>query len=102
MTYKLKATTEFWENFNDAADYITVTLQNPIAAERLLDELVEKAQALTVFPKASKPYASPPEVDLDYYALGIKNYLAFYVVVGDTVEFRRFLYSRSVFRGKLI
>ncbi len=101
MSYKLRATNEFWVDFNDAADYISDTLHNPIAADNLLNELVKEAKTLLVFPKAAKPYASPPEVDADYYALRVKNYLAFYVVRGDVIEFRRFLYSRADLHDRL-
>ena len=101
MSYKLKATNEFWADFNDASEYISSTLHNRIAAEHLLDELVKNAKSLTIFPKASRPYASPPDFDSDYYALPVKNYLAFCVVRGNVVEFRRFLYSRSHLREKL-
>jgi plasmid stabilization system protein ParE len=95
MRYKLKTTDQFWADFQESADYIAHTLENPIAAERLLDELVKNAKTLTEFPKASKPYFSPPEVSETYYALPVKNYFAFYVVRDGVVEFRRFLYSRS-------
>ena len=101
MNYRLKATNEFRADFNDATNYIANTLHNPIAAEGLLDELVKNAKSVTLFPKASRPYASPPEVDADYYALPVKNYLAFYVVRGDVIEFRRFLYSRADLHDRL-
>ena len=94
---RLKATPAFWADFDDVIDYITETLENPIAAEFLLDSLVKKARALEAspFPAATKPYFAPPEVDLPYYALPVGNYLAFYVVLDDVIEFRRFLYARS-------
>ena len=101
MDYRLKATNEFRADFDDATNYIANTLHNPIAAEALLDELVKNVKSVTVFPKASKAYASPPEVDADYYALQVKNYLAFYVVRGDVIEFRRFLYARADLRDRL-
>jgi hypothetical protein len=40
-------------------------------------------------------------VDAPYYALRVKSYLAFYVVVGDVVEFRCFLYSRANLHDRL-
>ena len=95
MDYRLKATNEFRADFDDAINYIANTLHNPIAAEALLDELVKNAKSVTVFPKASRVYAAPPEADAAYYALRVKNYLAFYVVRDDVIEFRRFLYSRA-------
>lgn len=94
---KLKATPQFWTDFEDAAEYISETLKNPIAAENLLNLLVKKAYALaeSVFPKATKPFAVPPQVDTPYYTIPVGNYLAFYVVLDDVIEFRRFLYAHS-------
>ena len=101
MSYKLKTTTEFWMDFNEASAYIASKLKNRIAADNLLDELKKEANTLLTFPKASPPYASPPDTDTDYYALPVKNYLAFYVVKGNVIEFRRFLYSRSNIQERL-
>ena len=39
--------------------------------------------------------------DTDYYALRVKNYLAFYIIREDVIEFRRFLFSRSDLRDRL-
>ena len=101
MSYRLRATAEFWSDFSAAAEYIARELKNPAAAERLLTELEKQAETLTEFPKAVMPWASPPETDTDYYALRVRNYLAFYVVLDDVVELRRFLYGRADLRVRV-
>lgn len=101
MSWKLKATNEFWADFHETTEYIAGTLKNPAAADNLLDELVKNAKTLLLFPRASRVYAAPPETDEAYYALKVKNYMAFYVVRDDVVEFRRFLYSRADMADRL-
>lgn len=102
MAYRFEYRESFWEDYLSALEYIAVTLKNPIAA-RTLDEAFEREKrVLLSFPKAARPYASPPKVETDYYALRVKNYFAFYVVSGEVIEFRRFLYSRAENADRLI
>lgn len=95
MSYRFEYRESFWQDYLGALAYIWEELENPIAARNLDDAFEREKRALLSFPKASKPYLSPPEVDEAYYALPVKNYFAFYVVRDGVVEFRRFLYSRS-------
>ena len=95
MTYKLRYRETFWKDYVNTLNYLKNTLKNPIAARELDEALEREKQSVRTFPKAVGPYAAPPEVDAPYDAIRVKNYMAFYVVVGDTVEFRRFLYSRA-------
>lgn len=101
MSYRFEYKDSFWQDYYHAIEYIADALQNPIAAQELDNAFEREKRALLIFPKAAKPYATPPEVDADYYALQAKNYLAFYVVRGDVIEFRRFLYSRADLRDRL-
>ncbi len=101
MSYRFEYRDSFWQDYLAALGYITDELNNRIAARRLDEAFEQKKRVLLSFPKAGKPYASPPDVDTDYYALRVNNYLAFYVVRGDVVEFRRFLYSRSSLNDRL-
>jgi plasmid stabilization system protein ParE len=101
MNYRFEYLDSFWQDYYHAIGYITEALQNRIAARELVDAFEREKRSVTLFPKASRPYASPPEVDADYYALPVKNYLAFYVVRGDVIEFRRFLYSRADLHDRL-
>ena len=95
MSYRFEYRDSFWRDYFEAFEYIRGTLENPIAAREMDNAFEREKRTLLTFPKASKPYASPPDTDLEYYALPVKNYFAFYVVKGNVIEFRRFLYSRS-------
>ncbi len=95
MSWRFEYKDSFWQDYLDALRYIAKGLQNRAAARDMDDAFEKEKRTLLVFPKASRVYASPPEADAVYYALRVKNYLAFYVVRDDVIEFRRFLYSRA-------
>ena len=101
MSYRFEYKESFLQDYYNALGYIADALQNRIAARELDEAFEQEKRSVLIFPKASQPYASPPEVDADYYALRVKNYMAFYVVRDNVVEFRRFLYSRSDLRDRL-
>lgn len=101
MAYRFEYRASFWQDYSAALYYIADNLKNQIAARELDEAFEREKQVLLHFPTAGKPYASPPDVDTNYYVLRVKNYLAFYVVMGDVVEFRRFLYSRANLRERL-
>ena len=99
--YKLRYLSLFFEDANEIASYIRDTLQNPIAAQKLIDD-VEKAilgrlQSAESFAK----YHSDRERKDSYYTIRVRNFTVFYVVLteGSTkvMEIRRLLYSRRDF-----
>lgn len=92
-SYQLRQTTQFRKDFKEALRYIAVNLQNPIAADAMVDTFDEAAEQVRAFPFAVQAY--PTYRQSIYRAINVKNYLAFYVVLDDAVEFRRFLYAGS-------
>jgi hypothetical protein len=44
--------------------------------------------------EAFEPYHSNRERQYPYYRIYVKNYIIFYVVIGDVMEVRRIVYSR--------
>lgn len=91
--YELRYLSLFWEDLSEAAAYIAFELQNPIAAERLVDaveaSILDHAQNPTMAPT----YRTTRARSLPYRWFPVGNYMVFYVVIDDTVEVRRFLYK---------
>lgn len=91
--YRLQYLPLFWDDLNDAVSYIADVLQAPEAAERLLDAvesmILERLEAPTIAPV----YKTTRHRPLPYYWFEVGNYMVFYVVFGDVVEVRRFLYG---------
>lgn len=93
MAYDIQILPRFQNDLNAAVDYIAGKLSNKKAAYELADSFYHAAIQVADYPLASPHYSV---VDGTIYrAVRVKNYLAFYVVIDTTVEFRRFLYARS-------
>ena len=92
--YKLSILPLFEDDLNEIVDYISVRLQNPIAAEDFVDAVENAIQDRLSCAEAFEPYSSAKERRYPYYRIPVKNYTIFYVVIGDTMEIRRIIYSR--------
>ena len=101
MASELRYSPQFRDEIRQAVEYITYQLKNPIAASALIDAFDQAASSVAEFPLSINPWPTLRAHPLPYRAVQVKHYLAFYVVDGDTVEFRRFLYARSDLPTKL-
>lgn len=92
--YKLSFLPLFEEDLNGIVDYITYRLKNPIAAENFVDEVEKAIYERLPCAESFEQYHSVRERQYPYYRIQVRNYSIFYVVIGDTMEVRRILYSR--------
>ena len=104
--YILRYLPLFYEELEEKVVYIAETLKNPQAANDLLD-LVESV-ILERLPNAEsfEPYRSLKERRYPYYRIYVKNFVIYYVVIGDEgprkiMEVRRLLYSREYRDAKI-
>lgn len=98
-TYKIRIFPTAKQDMEDVIAYLN-TLSSE-AALRYYDLLVDEIASL-----AKMPERCPRPKDLALAAKGyryliVKNYLVFYVVVGDTVQIRRILYARRDYQALL-
>ena len=84
---------------NEIVDYITYRLRNPTAAENLIDEVEKTINERLDCAEAFEPYHSNRERKHPYYRIQVKNFTIFYVVIGNTMEVRRIIYSRRDLRN---
>lgn len=91
--YKLQYLPLFWDDFNSAVSYIADVLRAPETAERLLDQVEESVLRRADSPTVATIYKSSKSRSHPYYWYSVGNYMVFYVVIGDVIEFRRFLYG---------
>ena len=92
--YELKILPLFEEKLQETVDYITYRLHNPIAAETFLDAVEAAIYERLNAPEAFEPYRSKKDREHVYYAIPVKNYLVFYVVIGNVMEVRTLVYAR--------
>ncbi|MCM1299661.1 MAG: type II toxin-antitoxin system RelE/ParE family toxin [[Eubacterium] siraeum] len=95
--YKLRYLSLFEDDLYDAASYISKVLNNPDAAEKLVKKTESAILKRLEAPLGYEPYHSAKERKDVYYRIYVGNYTVFYVVIGDVMEVRRFIYSRRSF-----
>ena len=92
--YELSYLPIFEQDMMDVRDYIAFNLKNPKAALRLIEDTEHAIYKRLENPLAFEPYQSARDRGHRYYRINIRNYSVFYVVIGNTMEVRRFIYSK--------
>ena len=92
--YKLRFLPLFKDDLSEIVDYIALRLKNSIAADNLVDEVQTAIRERTTCAEAFEPYHSNRERQYPYFRIYVKNYIIFYVVIGDVMEVRRIVYNR--------
>lgn len=75
-------------------DYIAFELENPNAAERIVDHILDTVAQLEDFAESGTLLSSIADVDSNYRFLVSDHYLIFYRTDGSTVYVDRVLYRR--------
>ena len=94
QTFKLTFLPLFEEDLLEVTDYITNTLQNPSADHRLVDDIELAIVKRLEIPLSFAPYQSSKIRNYPYYRIKVSNFSISYVVIDDTMEVRRLLYSK--------
>ena len=92
--YKLRYLPLFEHDLLESVKYITNVLYNPEAALDLVEEVEVSIKKRLFNPTSFEPYPSVKKRELPYYPIYVKNYIVFYVVLGDVMEVRRFIYKK--------
>lgn len=98
--YKLRYLPLFYKDLSDKITYISETLQNPQAANDLLDCVEKAIIARQSIAESFEPFYSLKERQYPYYRIYVRNYVIYYVVIDDEasdkiMEIRRFLYKKQ-------
>ena len=94
QTFKLTFLPLFEEDLLEVTDYITNMLQNPSAAHRLVDDIELAIVKRLEMPLSFAPYQSSKIRNHPYYRINVRNFSIFSVVIDNTMEVRRILYSK--------
>lgn len=98
--YKLRYLPLFYEDLEQKVVYIAENLQNPQAANDLIDAVEKAIQERLPVAESFEPYESMKERRYPYYRIYVKNFIVWYVVINDEcddkiMEVRRFLYNKQ-------
>ena len=97
QAYKLTFLPLFEEDLLEVTNYISTVLQNPSTAHRLVDDIELAIIKRLEMPLSFPPYQSSKIRNNPYYRINVRNFSIFYVVIDDTMEVRRLLYSKRNF-----
>jgi plasmid stabilization system protein ParE len=92
--YTLRYLPLFERDVEEVRNYIAGTLHNPTAALRLINDTEAAIKKRLASPTAFEPFRSAKDRKHVYYRINIRNFSVFYVVIGDVMEVRRFVYSK--------
>lgn len=96
--YNLRYLPLFYEDLKEKIVYIAEELHNEKAANDLLTEFERAILERQPIAESFEPYHSLKERRYPYYRIYVKNFVIYYVVIGDEgenkiMEVRRFLYN---------
>ena len=84
----------FYNDLNNIVNYISGELCNPEAAASLLDTIEKRVNERMKCPQAFETSTFDKKRKFPYRKIVVKNYIIYYVIYDDIVEFRRILYKR--------
>ena len=90
----LKVSPEAIKDIAEIKEYISESLDSPIAADKLVREIVKAYKGLKTAPYMGTPLDSVIEVKTDFRRLVCRDYIIFYKVEGDTVFIYRIINGR--------
>ena len=96
--YTLRYIPLFYHDLSSIAEYITGVLNNPTAANHLIDKIEGAIKERQPFAESFEKYDSHRERRCPYYRIYVDNYVIYYVVFSEgkndkIMEVRRVLYK---------
>lgn len=96
--YQLRFLRTFYDDLEEIVLYISNRLENPAAAESLVNQIDVAISRRLSNPEAYEKFYSNKEREYPYYRIYVKNYVIYYVVITNTdqkiMEVRRILSAR--------
>lgn len=92
-SYQLRYLPIFETDLLSTVNYITNVLKNEDAAHWLVDDIESAILKRLENPLAFEPYRSAKMREYPYYRIYVRNYVVYYVVIGNVMEIRRLIYS---------
>ena len=94
-SYQLRYLPIFETDLLSTVNYITNVLKNDDAALRLVDDIESAILKRLENPLAFEPYRSAKRREYPYYRIYVRNYVVYYVVIGNVMEVRRLIYKST-------
>ena len=95
MSYSINYTEQSQNDLDGIFKYVAFTLQEPVVAVKLYEEITKSVRALEVMPLRNPIFDETPWKNLRLRKLIVKNYIVFYIVneTDETVTVVRIMYG---------
>ena len=97
--YELRYLPLFYDDLNRVVKYVSESLQNPEAANRLIDAVEKAILERAPYAESFEPFHSNRKRKAPYYRIYVGNFIVYYVVLQENgisiMEVRRFLYRKQ-------
>lgn len=94
VEYNLRYLPQYERDLNEIVDYISIKLQNPISALKLIDKVEKAILERLNYPLSFEPFNSVKKRVHPYFRIYVDNFTIYYVVIESAMEVRRILYSK--------
>ncbi len=96
MNYTLEYLPQVKKDMDEIAAYVGVKLGNPEAADRLINEMLDKAEALVDMPYKYSVYISRFPLKFEFRKIIVGSYAMFYYVddVKNLITVARVIYAK--------
>lgn len=95
--YEIEYLLSFEQELDKIMYHITYNLQNPKAAENLLDSINEAIIERSISPEGYEEYKNKRNRKYIWYRIYVGNYTIFYTIKNSTMEIAHILYSKRNF-----
>ena len=90
------------EDLDETLRYVSEELASPIAAEKIVSSILDRASLLARFPESGARLDAICEMSSEWRFVVLGNYVAFYRLVEGDVLVDRILYGRSDYLNTLM
>ena len=91
--YMLRYLPIFEKDLKEVTFYISNVLNNPVATEKLINNIESAILERSKSSLSFEPYISSRKREYPYYRIYVNNYVIYYVVIDNVMEVRRLLYK---------
>lgn len=91
--FKIRYLPLFEKDLIGISFYIANVLDNPEAADKLIDDVESAILERSKSPLSFETYHSKKRREHPYYRIYVRNYTIYYVVIDNVMEIRRIIYK---------
>ena len=102
MMYKIVLSKEAIQDLADTKTYISRELKNPMAAKRIVSDIVKRLRILETYPEAGPSVAALIGEETDIRLFSCDRHIALYRISGKTIHVARVVNARQDYQRLIL